>query len=455
MVRLRSRACLLALAAGLLLSAAGCREKQNNDTIVTETAAVSETLESTQEETTTESTETTTEETTEATKEEAATTEERDEKQDPYISPEVIAERFPDDGEYHVEAAGQLYRKKGGMDELIYTPPELLIAYDLICVKGGHAYYTAYDRYLSFDKVMLVEVNLLSGKITDCRVSDELISAYALKDDYEYDRTLPKYELPLDDREKIKEFEAQLEGKYGVIINTYDEARLEINEYNIVEEEDDMLTALALTRLDEAYSQFPEGLIEDINGTGEPLEINIVKEINSTGAENTISNAGGLVSYDLPSPVMTLSTDSVASGCETIFHETMHVIHYRLKNENVWDYVTWDGLNPPGFNYEMSYVDVLPGTYEYTFEGLMDGDYGNVYFVSEYSKRYDTEDVADLMGKLMGGKIIPYYYSGEHMQAKCRQLFYMIRAGYDDSDWPEQTAWEKRIEDAAEGNFGD
>ena len=72
-----------------------------------------------------------------------------------------------------------------------------------------------------------------------------------------------------------------------------------------------------------------------------------------------------------------------------------------------------------------------------------------MYFVRDYSKTFETEDVADLFGNLMKGDAPPEYFGGVHMQAKCSYFSKLIRKGFDTTGWPEKTGWEERLESVA------
>jgi hypothetical protein len=82
----------------------------------------------------------------------------------------------------------------------------------------------------------------------------------------------------------------------------------------------------------------------------------------------------------------------------TIFHEFSHIIDSRLewdsviREEALYSEAAWLTLQPEGFCYAMSYLDMPEETYRYIESG---------YFINDYALTYPTEDRAVLMESAM------------------------------------------------------
>lgn len=96
---------------------------------------------------------------------------------------------------------------------------------------------------------------------------------------------------------------------------------------------------------------------------------------------------------EVPLVLIDVSADGLA---HTLAHEIAHLTvraldEASLRDGSHWNDALWAELNPPGFQYSLSYAG--SPTAEFTVEaGLEDA-----YFISRYSKTFRTEDAATLM----------------------------------------------------------
>lgn len=98
------------------------------------------------------------------------------------------------------------------------------------------------------------------------------------------------------------------------------------------------------------------------------------------------------------------------------------------------------------FIYSFSYDEDDPEYAKYTpLAEDTDETYENVYFVSDYAKISNTEDIAEMIGNLMQDTAVPECFKSPHLKAKCEFLFERIRLAFDSQGWPEQTYWEERL----------
>ena len=243
----------------------------------------------------------------------------------------------------------------------------------------------------------------------------------------------------------------ELEESFGIRVYAGADARLDFVDYIAEAETDPKLIYQAYLQIRACYSQYPKGFMEQLYGNDSPLKVHIVRQLSGAG-EGTISSAGGLQSSDEEGTYIALATGGVMLDDETIYHETTHAVYDKLTEDGFMDdfYEDWAKLNPPDFGYAYTYED--EGAPDSTYTCYDDGageDYENVYFVRDYSKTFETEDVADLFGNLMKGDAPPEYFGGVHMQAKCSYFSKLIRKGFDTTGWPEKTGWEERLESVA------
>ena len=104
--------------------------------------------------------------------------------------------------------------------------------------------------------------------------------------------------------------------------------------------------------------------------------------------------------------------------------------------------------NPDDFEYANNYNNAV--TDEYTALSNNPGEhFENVYFVSDYGKQNENEEMAEFMGNLLSGDIIPDYYESVHLQEKGSYIFGIIRKYYDTEGWPKKNTWERRLGYAA------
>ena len=248
----------------------------------------------------------------------------------------------------------------------------------------------------------------------------------------------------------LPKLEKELETSLGIRIYTGEEAETDFVDYTAVRETDKTVTYHALLQIQSVYGRFPKGFFEQLNTSGIPLRVHIVHSL-SGAQEGTVSTAAGLQSSDYEGPYIVFATDGSTLDEETIYHETAHAIHDKLINDGFTDGFDeeWAALNPPDFEYSLDYEDDHLPDNSYTTIVPEGTSPDTIYFIREYSKTFQEEDIADLFANLMIGEKPSEYYSGVHMQAKCNCFFRLIRKGFDTTGWPEETEWEKRLAEAA------
>ena len=264
-----------------------------------------------------------------------------------------------------------------------------------------------------------------------------------------YEETAHKaYTIPEITAAANKKREEAIEKKFGVSIYTGDEAKLEYVGYTAGPVYDELTIAKSLYRIDNVFNTYPGHFFTQLSGDGSPVNIYLVMHIGGEGSEN-LSSAGGLQWEDEDGVCIAFATEYDLDKA-TIYHEVTHAVYRKLQDDGfLYDGTDeWMALNPPDFEYVLTYnEDELPDD-SYTAEGYWDGgDPEKVYFIKPYDKTYQTEDVADLFAQLMCDDKAPDYYKSSHLQAKCVFFFELIRKGFDTAGWPAKTSWEKRMEE--------
>ena len=129
--------------------------------------------------------------------------------------------------------------------------------------------------------------------------------------------------------------------------------------------------------------------------------------------------------------------EGYAFDTETVFHELSHVIDKRLewdaalRPQALFSEETWMSLQPEGFRYAHSYVEMPDEVLAYETSG---------YFISSYAMTFPTEDRATLMSTIMSDKTVLQENPG--MAEKMRYYSACIRDCFDTEGWPETTFWE-------------
>ncbi|MCD7754396.1 MAG: hypothetical protein LUH41_07655 [Clostridiales bacterium] len=245
--------------------------------------------------------------------------------------------------------------------------------------------------------------------------------------------------------------------QYGVYIYT-GEAVLDapISDYTLSVCDDADGIDAALDALEEAFSRYPEGYLAQLGGDDtRGICFYLSGVMTPTDPGQNISNPGGLACQVGDLEIIALDADGYVR-VQDVIHELTHILDHQL-----WlalDEETWNSMNPEGFDYHYAYIDENGVSYEwgdttYTADGsaYYNGDVESVYFVDAYSTTYPTEDRARLMEYLLADPDSGpnRWFASSHIQEKLTWYFSLIRGEFDTTGWPEQTAWEAELAEAA------
>ncbi len=239
----------------------------------------------------------------------------------------------------------------------------------------------------------------------------------------------------------------QISDTYGVQILIADQCDTVFSDHTaeLLLTENDI--ELALDTIEYVLGLYPEGIFTQMKyGTYQEIEIQVlgslVKDV-STEEEQYVS--GGFVSTDYPGKILMAldarggypgeTINSILS--ETMYHEFSHIIDRRLeyaslyREDMVYSEEGWLELNPGDFEYDNTYFEMAAVQYA-------------DYFVDSYACTFSTEDRARIMEFAMAGDV-ETFAGKEGLIRKLEYYCGSIRDGFDTTGWPEETPWEKTL----------
>lgn len=233
---------------------------------------------------------------------------------------------------------------------------------------------------------------------------------------------------------------AELSQRYGLEIRIGEQCDLEYTHYTGELLADAFFVREGLETLERALSAYPEGFLQQLPyGAMQQIRIELVGDIQANAeADGHPPSVGGFAQARFDHYLIVLAGCSFTKG--TVYHELSHVIDKRLewdaglRSDALFSEETWLSLQPEGFRYAMSYIDMPSSILAFENSG---------YFVREYSMTFPTEDRATLMALVMNDNTV---LSGQSAMAeKMRYYAACIRDCFDTTGWPETTPWEPVI----------
>jgi hypothetical protein len=232
-----------------------------------------------------------------------------------------------------------------------------------------------------------------------------------------------------------------LSQRFGVDIRIAEQCALNYSHYQAEALTDPFSIRYALNVLERALGSYPEGFFRQLLW-GDLRNIRIELVSNLRGQDNIDTHPGSIGAFAQASSdhyLIVFEGDFLAP--RTVYHEISHVIDKRLE----WDAALrpwalfseegWLSLQPEGFRYAYSYVDIPDAILAYENSG---------YFVSSYAMTFPTEDRATLMSLIMSDKTVLRENPG--MAEKMRYYSACIRDCFNTEGWPETTSWEQALQ---------
>ena len=241
---------------------------------------------------------------------------------------------------------------------------------------------------------------------------------------------------------QLYERAAQLSQRFGVDIRIAEQCSLDYTHYDTYLMTDPVFIRTALDTLEEALSQYPENFFRQLTyGSIESIRIELVGGLMLKDDVTTHTDSAGAFAQDRGSYYL-VALDGFLLRKSTLFHEFSHIIDSRLewdssiREDALYSEEAWLALQPEGFRYAMSYVDIPEEMRAYMESG---------YFLRDYALTFPTEDRATLMEAAMENFSWDFE-PGTGKRAKLRFYADCIRDCFDTDGWPEVTAWEQVLQ---------
>ena len=228
-----------------------------------------------------------------------------------------------------------------------------------------------------------------------------------------------------------------LSAEFGLDIRIAEQCALDYTHYQADALTDPYWVRYALDVLELAFGSYPDGFLRQLP-FGDLLQIRIELVANLRGQEHVDTHPASIGGFaQTASDHYLIVLDCLSLDTQTVYHEFSHVIDKRLewdaalRPQALFSEETWLSLQPEGFRYAYSYVDIPDATAAYENSG---------YFVSSYAMTFPTEDRATLMSVIISDKTVLQENPG--MAEKMRYYAACIRDCFDTEGWPETTLWE-------------
>ena len=137
----------------------------------------------------------------------------------------------------------------------------------------------------------------------------------------------------------------------------------------------------SLNKLNNALSQYPNGLFREIKNGGIPLTIILINNYSET-------NVTGVTDSNFSNAVISIAVSH--PFYESFYHESYHYIERYMMKRGVY-YDSWDTLNPQGFTWNVIDSGL---SYASTYSE-------NAYFVNNYAETSAEEDRASTFEYMM------------------------------------------------------
>lgn len=232
----------------------------------------------------------------------------------------------------------------------------------------------------------------------------------------------------------------ELGERYGVEIRIADQCALTYEpSYRGSAISDTQWISDGLDVLERGLSLYPQGYFEQLCfDTIQTVRIELVGTLSPIEGSGAISAAAfAQKQSDCYLMVFDLYSIDVPNFCHEVTHLTDAKLAWdaSLREGALFSEEAWMALNPPGFQYAMSYTDTastkMPNT-------------DTQYFMFDYSLTFPTEDRATMVSSAMTDRYLTWkYWAG--LLNKLDYYSQCIRDCFDTTGWPDATQWEKPL----------
>ena len=237
---------------------------------------------------------------------------------------------------------------------------------------------------------------------------------------------------------QLYERAAELSKRFGVEIRIAEQCILDYSRYDSYELTDPVFVRSLLDMLEEGLSRYPDGFFSQLCfGSVQSVRIELVGGLRRKDwVEDRPDKVGGFA-QNIGSHYL-IVLDGFFVNVKTLYHEIAHVIDARLewdaqiRPDALYSEERWLALQPQGFQYAMSYVDIPEDLDRYSGVGS---------FLSEYAMTFPTEDRAVLMENAMQGHDW-LFEPGSGSAEKLAFYAACIRDCFNTEGWQETMPWE-------------
>lgn len=238
----------------------------------------------------------------------------------------------------------------------------------------------------------------------------------------------------------------ELSDRYGVEILIGEQCELVYTHFESYALTDPIFLNEALDVLDNALSRYPDGFFRQLPfGTVETIRFEVVGALYAReGVTDYQNSVGAFAQYR--DNYYGIVLDGFCIQEDTIYHEISHIIDKKLawdaqiRADALFSEERWMQLQPDGFQYVESYVDMPEEALAYV---------GSGYFIRDYSMTFPTEDRADVLASAIGLEDW-LFEPGSGLRAKLEFYTACIRDCFDTAQWPEVVCWEQVLNDGKE-----
>lgn len=235
----------------------------------------------------------------------------------------------------------------------------------------------------------------------------------------------------------------ELSDRYGVEILIGEQCELVYTHFETYALTDPVFLNEALDVLDNALSRYPEGFFRQLPfGAVETIRIEVVGALYAREGITDYQNSVGAFAQQR-GRYYGIILDGFCIREDTIYHEVSHIIDKKLawdaqiRADALFSEEGWMALQPEGFQYVESYVDMPEEALAYA---------GSGYFIRDYSMTFPTEDRADVLASAIALEDWAFE-PGSGLRAKLQFYAACIRDCFDTENWPEVVCWEQVLKD--------
>lgn len=235
--------------------------------------------------------------------------------------------------------------------------------------------------------------------------------------------------------ERIKEMSQH----FGLDIRVPKQNELAYTSYDAYALTDLIAIRSALDVLEENLGLYPEGFFRQLPyGSVKSIRIELVGGLTVKEGSTLDPGSTGAFSHNRGDHHL-IALNGYSINSRTIFHEFSHIIDAKMnwdshnREDAMFSEAAWMKLQPKGFHYAMSYIDIPAKLQKY-----LDSD----YFLNEYSLSFPFEDRAELLATAMENEYQEFEV-GSGRRAKLQFYADCIRDCFNTDGWPQTTLWEQ------------